>query len=134
MTIYARDLEDDVWTGYQHSQLIYGIARASAQTPAEAEAIGALKPIFEALSEEVLHAWVESEAAIGPRIGVREADEQLLRALAKFYLNDFERRRQQRQLDREHRSRTWGHRIAGASAGAAVSAAVFGGLKALGIL
>jgi hypothetical protein len=134
MLVFQRDLEEYVWTGYQHRQLIYGIASAGAQTPAEAEAIKALQPIFEKLTEDVLHAWVDSGVDIGPRIGVSEVDEQLLKALAKYHLALFERRRLDHDRQREHRSRSVAHMIAAASAGAAVASVVFTALQVVGIL
>jgi hypothetical protein len=134
MFVYLRDLDAYVWTGYQHTQLIYGIATAASQTPAEAEAIDALRPIFEGLSEQVLHTWVEAGVDIGPRIGVTTVDEDLLRALAKYHVDLFEQRRKQQQLDREHGSRKWNDRFAGASAGAAVVGVVVAALKAFGVL
>lgn len=60
MLVFVRDLEDHVWTGYNQNQLIYGIAKAGAQTPAEAAAIAALEPAFKRLGEAVLTAWVEA--------------------------------------------------------------------------
>lgn len=134
MIVFTKELEDYVWTGYQHSQLIYGIAKASAQTPAEAEAIEALRPIFERLSEDVLHAWVEAGADIGPRIGVTDVDEKLLKALARFHLNEYEQHRKQKQLDREQGSRMWANLIAAAAAGATVATVVLAVLRALGVL
>jgi len=134
MVIYMRDLEEYVWTGYQHFQLIYGTAKASAQTPTEAKAIDALRPIFENLSEDVLHTWVEAGTNIGPRIGVTDVDEKLLSALAQFHLSEHERRRKQKQLDREHGSRTWTNLVAAAAAGAAVATVVLATLRAFGVL
>jgi hypothetical protein len=134
MLVFHRDLEEHVWTGYKHNAAIYGIARASAQTPAEAESIDAVRPIFEGLREDLLHAWVESGVDIGPRIGVTSVDEKLLKALAKFHLSQFERRRKDRQQGRENRARTWTLVLGGFGAGAAVTTASVALLNALGVL
>ena len=134
MLVFHRDLEKHVWAGYQHNTAIYGIAQASAQTSAEAEAISAVRPIFEKLNEDVLHAWIEAAVDIGPRIGVQTVDENLLKALAKFHLTQFERRRSEKQLAHENRMRVWTFVLAGFTAGAAVTTAVGGLLKLLGVL
>ena len=134
MFVFKQSLEEHVWAGYRHTQLIYDVASASARTPAEAEAIEALRPAFANLSEDVLHAWVESGVDIGPRIGVAAVDEALLRALARYHLSLFERRRAEQEMARQHRSRIWANRIAAASAGAAITVAVAGLLKAIGVL
>lgn len=132
--VFKQSLEDYVWTGYQHAQLIYDIASATARTPAEAEAIQALRPLFANLSEDVLHAWVEAGVEIGPRIGVRDVDEPLLTALAKYHLGLFERNRREEELSRQGNSRIWQNRIAAASVGVAVAGLLVGVLKALGLL
>jgi hypothetical protein len=132
--VFYRDLENHVWTGYRHNAAIYEIAQASASTVAEAESIAALRPIFEKLSEDVLHVWVESDADIGPRIGVSSVDEKLLKALAKFHLTQFEKKRSDKQLGHENRMRRSTVIIAASSGGAAVATAVGGILKLLGVL
>ena len=134
MIVYTNELEEYVWTGYRDAQLIYDIAKASARTPAEARAIEALRPTFGRLNEDVLYAWVESGADIGPRIGGPDVDEELLKPLARFHLNEYERHRKQKQLDREHGSRTWANLVAAAVAGATVATVVLAALRALGVL
>jgi hypothetical protein len=121
MVGFSQSLEPHVWAGYQHTSLIYGIASAASRDPADAEKIKALRPVFERQSEEVLHAWVASGVDIAPRLGVRDLEEPLLKALAQFHLSAFERQRTEKRLDQEHRARAWSNRIAGAVAGAAVA-------------
>jgi hypothetical protein len=120
MLVFKQQLEEYVWTGYRHTQLIYDIAAAGAKTPQEAELIQALRPTFSQLPEDVLHAWVEANVDIAPRLGVSQVDESLLKALAKYHLSLFERGRQENQLATENRSRTWANRIAGAAVGATI--------------
>ena len=134
MLVFHRDLEGHIWTGYQHNYLVYDIASATAKTPAEAEVIKTLRPAFENLSEDVLHVWVESDSPIGPRLGVSNVDESLLRSLAKYHLSLFERQRRQGELDRDYRSRAWNHRIQGAGVVGALAVAVVTVLKATGVL
>lgn len=134
MVAYKQQLEEHVWTGYPHTQLIYDIASASAKTPKDAEAIRALRPLFNSLDEDVLHAWVEANADIGPKVGVTGVDEELLKGLAKYHLSLFDRRRREQQLDREHGSRTWADRIQGFSAGVAAAGLVVVVLQATGVL
>jgi hypothetical protein len=42
-----------------------------------------------------LHTWVEDEKPIGGRIGVSGLPEETLRAMAKYHLAQFERKRQE---------------------------------------
>jgi hypothetical protein len=69
MLVFKQSLEEHVWTGYKHTALIYDIASASATTNEEAEKIRGLRPPFAELEEDVLHAWVESDADIGRASG-----------------------------------------------------------------
>jgi hypothetical protein len=131
MVVFKQNLEEHVWTGYKHTKLIYDIASATARTPEDAEKIQALRPLFSRLEEDVLHAWVESDAEIGPRIGVTNIDADLLKGLAKYHLGMFERRRKERELEREHSSRMWTNRIAAAGVGAAVASTVIAALTAI---
>jgi hypothetical protein len=130
MFVFVRDLEEHAWTGYNQNQLIYGIAQAGASTPAEAQAIAALEPIFKGLGEDVLHTWVEAGVDIGPRIGVSDVDEALLKALARYHLGLFERRRSEQQQESENRARVWTLIFGGFAAGATATGAVLAVLKA----
>ncbi len=134
MLIFKQSLEEHVWTGYRHTQLIYDIASAGAKTPADSDAIQALRPTFSNLSEDLLHAWVQSGVEIGPRIGVTQVEEPLLKALAEYHLSLFERRRQEQRLSEEQRSRRWSNRIQGAVAATAILGALVGLLTALHVL
>ena len=131
MLVFKQSLEEHVWTGYKHTRLIYDIASASARTPEDAEKIQTLRPLFSRLEEDVLHAWVEGDVDIAPRIGVSGVDEALLKGLAKYHLSVFERRRQESQLQREHSSKVWSNRIAAAGVGAAVASAIIAVLTAI---
>ncbi len=131
MLVFKQSLEEHVWTGYKHTRLIYDIASASARTPEDAEKIQALRPLFSKLDEDVLHAWVEGDVDIAPRIGVTGLDEALLKGLAKYHLSLFERRRQESQLEREHSSSVWSNRIAAAGVGAALATAAIAILSAI---
>jgi hypothetical protein len=117
---FRQSLEPHVWAGYQHNAAVYGIATAAAQDPADAERIRAVQPLFEKLDEAVLHAYVHSDTRIGERLGVSGLDESLLRALAQFHLEQFERRRNEERLGRDHDTSIWANRIGWATVGAAV--------------
>lgn len=134
LMVFIRDLEEHAWTGYNQNQLIYGIAQAGATTPAEAHAIAALEPIFKGLSEDVLHAWVDSGVDIGHRIGVTQVDETLLKALAKYHLGLFDRRRSEQQIANENNARFWTLIISGFGAGATVTGAAVLVLRTVGVL
>lgn len=131
MLVFKQNLEEHVWTGYKHTKLIYNIASASARTPEDAEKIQALRPLFSRLEEDVLHAWVEGDVEIGPRISVSDVDEVLLKGLAKYHLSVFERRRQESALERENSSLVWSNRIAAAGVGAALASVVIGALTGI---
>jgi hypothetical protein len=133
MLMFKQQLEEHVWTGYLHAQLIYDVASAAARTPKDAEIIQALRPTFANLSEDVLHAWVEGQLEIGPRIGVTNVDEQLLKALAKYHLSLFERNRREAQVGFENRSKSWTNRVQGAAAMAAIAGVVLTVLKTTGV-
>ncbi|MGZ3396328.1 MAG: hypothetical protein ACXWPK_19440, partial [Isosphaeraceae bacterium] len=96
MFIFKQNLEEHVWRGYLANQIIYNAASAAAHTPAEAEAINKLKPLFSKMEESVLHTWVKSGLPIGPRIGVKDLPEEMLKALAEWHLSVF-----QRQIDED---------------------------------
>jgi hypothetical protein len=134
MLVYVKHLDEHVWTGYRHMQQVYDIASAAARTPREAELIQALRPAFSQLSEDVLHAWVESGVPIGPRIGITELEESLVRELARFHLNEFDRRRRDEQMAAERRERAWVNRREGAVAMAVIATGVVGILKSIGVL
>lgn len=85
--------DQTLWRGYLANQVVYEAAVAAASTPAEAEAIKALEPLFACLEESTLHVWVHSGEPIGPRLGVKSLGEPLLKALAQWHLTLAERRR-----------------------------------------
>lgn len=89
------DFEETLWQGHQAHVFLAKVQDASVQTPAQAQAIQKLQPLFERQTEITLHTWVEDEKPIGERIGVSGLPEETLRAMAKYYLNQFERNRQE---------------------------------------
>lgn len=133
MMIYLRDLESHIWPGYQHNQVVYSIASAASQTPAEAEKIRALQPIFEKMDESVLHAWVESGEDIAPKIGTVAVNENILKALARYHLTLIERRRADLNSSKEQATKVWANRIAGVVAGGTFSTMVILLLDKLGV-
>lgn len=88
------DFEETLWQGHQAHIFLTKVQDASVQTPAQAQAIEKLQPLFERQTEITLHTWVEDEKLIGERIGVSGLPEETLRAMAKYYLKQFERNRQ----------------------------------------
>lgn len=93
--------EQTVWRGYLTNTVVYEAVAATAQTVAEQEAIRALEPLFRSLDEPTLHAWVESDADLGPRLGIKSLPEPVLKALAKFHLAQFTRRREEEAAERQ---------------------------------
>lgn len=87
--------EQTLWRGYLSNQVVYDAAAAASKTPAEAEAIKKLEPLFRNLDEATLHTLVESNLPIGPRIGVKNLPEEIICALAKWHLSSFQREREQ---------------------------------------
>lgn len=99
--------EQTLWRGYLANQVVYEAASAASHSPAEAEALKALQPLFQRLDEATLHAWVESGLPIGPRIGVKELPEELIKALARFQLVTIQRERgEAERAERERREDT----------------------------
>ena len=92
MLIYKQSLETHVWAGYEQTQLVYGIAAAGANTPKEAKAIEALRPLFANLSEDVLAGWVGAHANVKEKLGVQGVDDSVVNALANYHLQQFEQR------------------------------------------
>jgi ribosomal protein S27AE len=90
--------EQTLWRGYLAGQVVYEAAVAASSTPAEAEAIRKLQPLFQKVDEATLHAWVESGLPIGPRIGIKSLPESLIAALAKFQLTTIQRERDDARL------------------------------------
>jgi hypothetical protein len=89
------DFEETLWHGHKAHVFLAKVQDASVQTPAQAQAIQKLQPLFERQNEVTLHTWVEDEKPIGEYIGVSGLPEKTLRAMAKYYLSQFERTRQQ---------------------------------------
>ncbi|MEN3952276.1 hypothetical protein [Iodidimonas sp. SYSU 1G8] len=125
--------EQTLWRGYLANQIVYEAAAAAAQTPAEAEAIKKLEPLFRRLDEATLFIWIESNLPIGPRLGVKSLPEEVLRSLAKWHLASYQREREgiartavEKRAERELK-------IKWISAGVAVTTCVFGALKAVGL-
>ncbi|WP_411868889.1 hypothetical protein [Vulcanococcus limneticus] len=95
LTIVTEPLfEQTLWRGYLANDVVYEAISAASRTPAEAEAMKKLAPLFQRLDEMTLHAWVECKLPIGPRIGVKNLPEELLSALAKWHLSSFHRQRE----------------------------------------
>jgi hypothetical protein len=133
MLVYKQALESHIWAGYEQTRLVYDVARAGASTPTEAKAIEALRPAFESLSEDVLSAWVGGNANICDKLGVKGIDEDVVNALARYHLAQFERKRQEAFHEGDAKSRKWGNLIAAAAAGAAVATAIIALLALLGV-
>ena len=73
LTIVTEPLfEQTLWRGYLANQVVYEAAAAASQTPAEAEAIKRLEPLFRNLDEATLNIWVESKL----RVVCGRSDEQ----------------------------------------------------------
>jgi len=131
MLIFKQSLEEHVWRGYVANQFVYDVAAAAAQTPAEAEAIKKLEPLFSKMDESVLHTWVKDGQPIGPRIRVTTLPEETLKALAEWHLSLFDRKREEEkrvQEEKKHNIETW---YQGIGLGATVATAVVGILTAI---
>jgi hypothetical protein len=133
MLVYKQALESHIWAGYEQTRLVYEIAKAGASTPTEAKAIEALRPAFENLSEDVLAAWVGSNASICDKLSVKGIDENVVNALARYHLSQFERKRQEALREGDAKSRKWGNLIAAAAVGATLASVIIGLLGHLGV-
>ena len=130
--------EQTLWRGYVANQVVYEAAVAAASTPAEAEAIKTLEPLFNRLSESTLFAWINSGEPIGPRLGVKSLSEPLLRALGQWHLAQAERKRADDIRASEDARSARELRVKWVGVGATVGIALCGGvwtvLRAFGIL
>jgi hypothetical protein len=133
MLVYKQSLEAHIWAGYEQTRLVYDVASAGASTPTEAKAIEALRPAFESLSEDVLAAWVGGNTNVSDKLGVKGIDEDVVNALARFHLAQFERKRQEAFHKGDAKSHKRGNLIAAAAAGAAVASAIIAMLGLLGV-
>ena len=135
LTIVTEPLfEQTLWRGYLANQVVYEAAAAASQTPAEAEAIKRLEPLFRNLDEATLHIWVESKLPIGPRIGVKGLPEEVLSALARWHLASFQREREQALRNASERRANWELRLKWLGVGLAVPTAVIAALKLGGLI
>jgi hypothetical protein len=130
--------EQTLWRGYLANQIVYEAAAAAASTPAEAEAIKKLEPVFQRLDESALHVLVHSGEPIGPRLGVKLLSEPRLKALAEYHLKLTERRRADEIRAKDDAKFVRDLRTKWAGIGAGIVVAACGGawtvLRALGIL
>ena len=134
MTIVTEPLfEQTLWRGYLANDVVYEAISAASRTPAEAEAIKKLVPLFQKLDEMTLHAWVESGLPIGPRIGVKSLPEELLAALAKWHLSSFQRQREDIVRANTDSRAKWEMRLKWLSFGLAIPTAVIAVLKFAGV-
>ena len=131
-------VEETLWRGYLANRVVYESAAAATTTPAQAEAVKKLEPLFSKLEESVLHTWVEDGLPIGPRIGVTAVPEPTLRALARWHLSAFNRRRDDQRRESEEKRTTRDLRVkwfgVGAAAVAGLGTLILTILKATGIV
>jgi hypothetical protein len=123
--------EQTLWRGYLANQVVYEAAIAAVSTPAEAEAIKALEPLFNRLGEATLYAWVHSGEPIGPRLGVKSLSEPLLKALGHWHLAEAERKRAEEVRVVEEARAARELRVKWAAVGASVGIALCGGIWAV---
>ena len=95
------DFEETLWQGHEAHKFLASVQDASLQTPAQDQAIEELRSLFDKQSEVILHTWVEDGKPIGERIGISGLPEETLKALARYYLNQFDRKRQEAQQAKE---------------------------------
>jgi hypothetical protein len=134
LTIVTEPLfEQTLWRGYLANDVVYEAISAASRTPAEAEAMKKLAPLFQRLDEMTLHAWVESKLPIGPRIGVKNLPEELLSALAKWHLSSFQRQREDAVRAKSENRATWEMRLKWLTFGLAIPTAVIAVLKFAGV-
>ena len=121
--------EQTLWRGYLANDVVYEAISAASRTPAEAEAMKKLAPLFQRLDEMTLHAWVESKLPIGPRIGVKNLPEELLSALGRWHLSSFQRQREDVVRAKAESRATWEMRLKWLSFGLAIPTAIIAILK-----
>jgi len=134
MFVFVEELEELVWKGYLAEKVVYNAASAAMGSPAEVEAIEKLHPIFEKLSDAVLYAWVNSEEAIGPKIGFNELSESVIKALAQFHMASRERKREEERSNRELSRSIRDMRVRWFGVGVAAVGGLVGVAKAIGWL
>ena len=124
--------ENTLWRGYLANQVVYEAAAASVQTPGEAEAIKKLEPLFRKLDEATLHAWVESNLPIGPRIGVNKLPEEILVPLAKWHLASLQKEKEALATNKKEKRADTEMKIKWLALGVSATGVLFAALKVLG--
>lgn len=130
LTIVTEPLfEQTLWRGYLANDVVYEAISAASRTPAEAEAIKLVAPLFQRLDEMTLHTWVDSQLPIGPRVGIKDLPEETLLALAKWHLSSFQRHREDDIRAAGERRATWELRLKWLGTGLAIPAVTIAVLK-----
>lgn len=133
LTLVTEDtFENTLWRGYLANQVVYEAAAAAVQNPGEAEAIKKLETLFRKLDEATLHAWVESNLPIGPRIGVTKLPEEILVPLAKWHLASLQKEKASLTTDREEKRADNEMKIKWLALGVSATGVLFGALKIFG--
>jgi hypothetical protein len=101
LTVKDKHFEEILWQGYQAYKFLTKVDDASAQTPAEVQALKKLQTLFEKQDEAVLHIWLTDGRPIGPRLGIEGIPEETLRAQCEYYHDQFERRRREERQAKE---------------------------------
>lgn len=136
--VTEKTFENTLWRGYLANQVVYEAATAAMQTPGEAEAIKKLESLFRKLDEATLHAWVESNLPIGPRIGVQQLPEEILLPLAKWHLASLQKEKEELAHNKKEQRADKELKIKwltlGISAASVLFGLIFGALKVLGVV
>lgn len=126
--------ENTLWRGYLANQVVYEAAAATVQNPSEAEAIKKLEPLFRKLDEATLHAWVESNLPIGPRIGVTKLPEEILVPLAKWHLASLQKEKESLTTNKKEKRADTEMKIKWLALGISATGVFFGALKIFGLV
>ena len=132
--VSERLFENTLWRGYLANQVVYEVTAAAMQTPGEAEAIKKLEPLFRKIDEATLHAWIESNLPIGPRIGVKQLPEQILLPLAKWHLASLQKEKEEIVNNKKEYRADNELKIKWLALGISAAGGVFGVLKVLGFV
>jgi hypothetical protein len=128
-------IQEALWKGYEANRFEAEVENATARTLPEVRVIDHLRRRIANLDEGILHTWVNDDQPIGPRLALKvEYPEDTLKALCQFYLEGFERQREEERRKRDDSRERKKLILKTVSVTATVMTALAGLLKYLGIL
>lgn len=95
------DFEEILWQGYKAHSFLTHAKDQLDMPPAQVEILKKIGSFLEEQSELTLYVWSQDPNPVSKKIGIDGLPEETLRALVKFYLDQYEKQRQETQLARE---------------------------------